>query len=119
MLQGGGLGIIGDYMFGEMKNRYGGGPLSGALGPTFSTAESILDLYGRAKNGDDLAGAAVRTVINNTPFANLFYTRMAIDYLITYRIQESLNPGYLSRMEALVSKEQGKTFIFPPSQYVR
>lgn len=119
MLQGGGLGLPGDYLFGEMKNRYGAGPLSGSLGPTFSTAESILDLYGRAKNGDDLAAAAVRTVINNTPFANIFYLRAGIDYMITYRIQEALNPGYLSRMEATVKKEQGKTFIFPPSQYVR
>lgn len=125
MLQGGGAGLLGDFMFGEMKSRYGNGPLSSMLGPTFATAESVLDLFGKAKSqaitGKDehLAASAYRTVINNTPFANLFYTRMAMDYLITYRLQESMNPGYLLRMEETAKREQGKSFLFPPSQTVR
>jgi hypothetical protein len=95
------------------------------LGPTAGTVESVLDLFGKAKSqaitgkDENLAANAYKVVINNTPFANLFYTRMALDYMITYRLQESMNPGYLSRMEEIAKREQGKSFLFPPSQYVR
>lgn len=119
MLQGGGLGIYGDFLFGEMRNRYGQTPVSNLLGPTFGTVNDVMDLYGRAKNGDDLAGNAVRVILNNTPFYNLFYTKPVIDYLIVYRMQESLSPGYLRRMEERIQKENNTSFIFPPSEYAQ
>jgi hypothetical protein len=117
MVQGGGLGIYGDFLFGEMKNRYGGGALSTLLGPTAGTFDSVVDIAQRARDGDDVAAQTFRTVLNNTPFINLFYTRAALDYLILYQIGENLNPGYLSRMEKRSEKETGSTFIYPPSQY--
>jgi len=119
MLQGGGLGIFGDFLFGEMKNRYGQSALGTLLGPTFATVGDVMDLFGRAKSGDDFAGQALRVALNNTPFANLFYTKAALDYLVVYRIQESLNPGYLKRMEERVQRENSQSFIFPPSQYAQ
>ena len=119
MLQGGGAGIFGDFLFGEMTNRYGAGPISSLLGPTFATADSIADLYGRAKKGDDVAAATVKLIISNTPGANIFYARAMLDYLVIYRVQEALNPGYLKRMEDRVKKEQNQTFFVPPSQVIQ
>ena len=118
MVQGGGLGIYGDFLFGEMKNRYGQGPMDTLLGPTWGTASDIADLYGRVKAGDDVAASAFRTALNNTPFQNLFYTRAALDYLILYQISESLNPGYLRRMERRIRQENENEFFVPPSQVV-
>lgn len=115
MTQGGGLGIFGDFLFGE-ANRFGGGLISTAAGPVLGAAEDLHELYGRALRGDDLASAALRTAVGNTPFANLFYTRAAMDYLILYSIQENLNPGSLRRMERRVERENGQTFLAPPSQ---
>jgi hypothetical protein len=119
MLQGGGAGIYGDFLFGEMKSRYGAGPLETFLGPTFSNLSSLADLYGRAMKGDDVAGSAVKFVINNTPGNNIWWAKAALDYGIIYRLQEGLNPGYLKRMETRIKKEQDQSFIFPPSQVIR
>jgi hypothetical protein len=119
MLQGGGAGIYGDFLFGEMKSRYGAGPLETFLGPTFSNLSSLADLYGRAMKGDDVAGSAVKFVINNTPGNNIWWAKTALDYGVIYRLQEGLNPGYLKRMEQRIKKEQDQSFIFPPSQVIR
>ena len=118
-LQGGGAGIYGDFIFGEMRNRFGGGVLNTVAGPVFGTAEDIMDIYGRVKAGDDAAAKAFRVAVNNTPFLNMFYTRMALDYLLLYNIQEQLNPGYLRRMERRIEKENGQTFLIKPSEVVR
>ena len=55
-------------------------------------------------------------MINNTPYANLFYTRAAADYLFLYSVQEALNPGALRRMERRIEKENGQTFLLSPSR---
>jgi hypothetical protein len=115
MVQGGGAGIYGDFLFGE-ASRSGGGTLETLAGPTFSEAGRVIDLYHRAIRGEDVAASGVRELLNNTPFAGLFYTRAALDYLLVYRIQEALNPGYLRRMERTVEKQNAQTFIARPSE---
>ena len=119
MLQGGAFGIYGDFLFGEMKNRFGGGFLATLAGPTFGTVEDIADIYGRLRSGEDAAAATFRTTVANTPFANLFYARIALDYLILYRIQEWMNPGYLRRMERRIERENAQQFLIRPSEAVR
>ena len=52
------------------------------------------------------------------PFVNLFYTRMALDYLVLYRLQEAVNPGFLRRMERRIERENAQHFVLPPSQAV-
>jgi hypothetical protein len=118
LVQGGGAGIYGDFLFGE-ANRVGGGTVESLAGPVISTGARVVDLYHRALRGDDVAAPAFREILNNTPYANLFYTRAALDYLIFYRIQESLNPGYLRRMEKRMQDEQNATFMFRPSEVVQ
>jgi hypothetical protein len=119
MVQGGGLGIYGDFLFGELKNRHGGGIITTLAGPAASSAQDIFDLVGRIRAGDDAAAAAFRTALNNTPFANLFYTRVAMDYLFLWSIQEALNPGAMKRMEKRIEQENAQTFWLRPSEAVR
>ncbi len=119
MVQGGGLGIYGDFLFGETRNRFGGNLPTTVLGPTLGgTASDIGDLYGRVLNGDDVAASAFSDVVNHTPFANLFYTRMAIDWFILHRIREGMNPGYLRRMERRIERENDQRFFIEPSRTV-
>lgn len=117
LLQGGGLGIYGDFLFGEY-DRYGGGLTSAILGPSLGKADPIGRMYSQAVAGK-LDGADVfQFAKNNTPFLNLFYLRTALDYLFLYDIQESLNPGFLRRMEKRIMDDSGQEFILPPSQTV-
>lgn len=126
MLQGGGMGIYGDFLFGQ-ASRFGGGLLETLAGPVPSEAARIIDLYHKALQDSQEKGPtealrragsnAFREGINNTPFINLFYSRIALDYLMFYRIQENMNPGYLQRVEAN-SKQQQRAYIVPPSSVI-
>jgi hypothetical protein len=117
MAQGGGLGIYGDFLFGEFS-RYGRSFLETLSGPTFGQFGDLGELWTRLRNGDDAAANFTRMVLNNTPFINLFYTRAALDYLILYQIQEMANPGYLRRMESRLQRENNQKFLVPPSRVV-
>lgn len=119
MAQGGGAGIYGDFLFGEVRNRFGGGIVSTMAGPTAGNVEDLADLWGRLREGDDTAAAAFRLLLNNTPFLNMFYSRIALDYLFLWRVQEWLSPGAIRRMERRIEKENAQTFLVRPSQAVR
>lgn len=116
-IQGGGFGIYGDFLLGQ-SDRFGGGLLSKIAGPVPGLIEDIDDIRARAFSGDDVAATAFRTLINNTPYLNLFYTRMALDYAILYEAQEAMNPGYLRRMEKRIKKENDQMFWLSPSEAV-
>ena len=116
MIQGGGLGIYGDFIFGDMS-RFGGGPVDTLAGPTIGVGADIIKLWQKAKNGDDPSASALSLALNNTPGLNLFYSRIALDYMFLYDIRESLNPGYLRRMEGRIKKENNQEFMYPPSRH--
>lgn len=118
MVQGGGAGIYGDYLFGEF-NRFGRDALSSLAGPTFGQINDVMEIYSRFKTGDDVGANIVRLMKNNTPFVNLFYTRAALDYLVLYQLQENMNPGFLKRMEQRVRRENDQEFLFPPSERIQ
>jgi hypothetical protein len=122
MMQGGGLGIYGDFLFGEY-NRFGGGALETLAGPGVGTVAEVFNLYQKSLgvitgSGDTLAGDVVALAKGNIPFANLFYLKGALDYLLWYQLQETINPGYLKRMERRVKKENNQTYWAPPSSVV-
>lgn len=115
MLQGGAMGLYGDFIFGE-NNRFGGGVIGSLAGPTAGSVEGAVDLWFRLRDGEDAAAASFRYAISHTPFANLFYARAAADYLFLYSVQEALNPGALRRAERRIEKENNQQFLITPSQ---
>ncbi|MEQ0457422.1 hypothetical protein [Klebsiella sp. JB_Kp027] len=117
MAQGGGAGLMGDFLFGEY-NRFGGGMASSLSGPFVGDVDQLRNLYLQARDGDAKAGDFLRFGINHTPFLNLLGVRQGMDYLILNRMQEWLSPGSLERYEQRVQKDQGNTFMLPPSQFM-
>jgi hypothetical protein len=117
MAQGGGLGIMGDFLFGEY-NRFGGGLASTLAGPAIGDVDQMRNLYLQARDGNAKAGDFLRFGINHTPYLNLMGVRQGMDYLILNRMQDWLSPGSLERYEQSVKKEQGNTFLLPPSQFM-
>lgn len=128
MAQGGGLGLFGDFLFGE-RDRFGGGFLTNLIaGPTVGTLDQlggvVQDLAKWAREGDPRAAKDARTgalgvIRNNAPFLNMFYLRWAADYLLWYRMMEAANPGYLQRYEDRVRREQHQTFWLRPTDAAR
>lgn len=117
-VQGGGFGIYGDFLFGE-SNRFGQSAIETLAGPTAGDAADLVSLLQSARNGDDPSAKALRFAVNNTPYMNLFYTRLAMDHLFLYELQEQLNPGYLRRMEKRVEDETGAEWNVRPTEALR
>jgi hypothetical protein len=118
LAQGGGLGLYGDFLFGEYS-RFGKSLVSSIAGPVAGAADTVAELYTRVRNGDDVAAVSFKALLDNTPFANLFWLRPLLDYAILFNIQESLNPGYLRRMERRVERQNEQQFLFKPSEVIR
>lgn len=117
MKQGGGLGLYGDFLLGE-ANRVGGGWASTILGPTFGgTLGDIERVVNAARRGEDPRAAALRAGLNNTPFANLFYARWAMDYTFLYSLQDAVDPGSVRRMQRRIERDNRQEFYLPPSSY--
>lgn len=126
-VQGGGAGLYGDFLFGQARDRYGHSALEALAGPTAGLAADAYSglrgglqapfdaLFDKAKQGDQNAAAAFFAIKNNFPMINLFYTRMALDYLIMYRLQNYMAPGSLERTEKNFKENVHQSFKVPPS----
>ena len=117
-LAGGAVSMYGDFILKDY-NRYGGGLLQTIGGPTFGLTEDLLKMVSFAREGnlDAASDKFIRTVAQRTPFVNLFYTKAALDYILLYGIQESLNPGYLERTQRKMKEEYGQEYLMRPSEF--
>lgn len=120
--QGGGAGLYGDVLFSQVLDRRFGDAAAQLLGPTFTDvfgSQGLAGITSRALQGQDASAAGVRFVQSNTPFLNLFYLRIALDYGAFYHLQEWMNPGSLRRMEREMQQRTGQSFIAPPADVVQ
>ncbi len=131
LTQGGGMGILGDFMFGNFS-RNGQSLGDTILGPTIGTGLQIMEIYNHMKqaaiSGDtsfrrghpmaDVGPELLRVTLDNTPFINLFYIRTALNYMFLWRIQEAMNPGFQRRRERRIQHETGQTFWLSPANAV-
>jgi hypothetical protein len=126
MAQGGAAGIYTDYLFGEAgKSKYGGNIISATAGPMAGSVANWVDVMNRIQSNvpggkeQDFGASALRAIVTDTPYANLFYTRLAVDYLFLWQLQENLNPGSLKRMEKRVTEDTGQSFWLSPAKSVK
>lgn len=114
LLQGGGAGIYGDFLFGE-ASRSGNSALESAAGPLLSDAARWLNLMAKAREGEAKAGEALTTALGTVPGANIFWLRPALDYLVLNAAREALSPGYLARQDQRRRKQFGQEPLLAPS----
>lgn len=121
LLKGGSLGLYGDFLFSE-SSQYGQSPFASALGPVAGLAEDFLKLtQGNAMElarGEDtnLGAELVRFAKSNTPGANLWYAKTALDRLVFNQLQEYFSPGYLRKMKRRAKKEFGQSYWWEPGE---
>lgn len=119
-LQSGGMGIFGDFLLNDV-NRFGGGLASTIGGPVVGFADdlkrlTIGNLQQAAEGEETKFGAeAIQFTKNYAPMINLWYTRLILDHLLFFHIQEAVNPGYLQRMQRRVEEQNDQTWWAPPS----
>lgn len=117
LTQGGGAGILGDFLFAE-ANRFGGSFASTLAGPVIGGGgESLQKLYLMAREGNVKSGQALSILLQNTPFLNLWYVRPTLDFLVLNALREHLTPGYLSRMDRTRRRDFGQERVVPRSAF--
>jgi hypothetical protein len=117
--QGGAWGIYGDFIF-SSRNRFGGGLVETAMGPTFGTAGDLWQIVQDARDAaitggeDTFSGSKMfSSVWANVPYANLFYAKPVLDYLVLNSLREALSPGYLRGQTRRRELEYGQERLDP------
>lgn len=117
-IRGGAGSIYGDFLLGEWS-RFGLPASATILGPTLGQIDRVAEIWsdiGHSKEGHWKAGrataqTALKMVRENTPFANMIYTKYAVDALIYWRLAEWISPGFLERHERNMKDKQGIQYI--------
>jgi len=113
MMAGGIGGVLGDHLFGSIGQAAGnsqgfGGPIVGTLGELGAIAAKYAAALSKGTKYDPWP-ALVHLGASNFPFANLFYLKGALDYLIFYHLFEAIQPGWWDRVnQARLKAGQGK-----------
>ncbi|WP_342052001.1 MULTISPECIES: hypothetical protein [unclassified Cupriavidus] len=119
--QGGGAGFLGDVLLrdssSDMSPQQG---LFELLGPNAGTLAQLYELtkgnIDEATAGKDthFGAEALRLARGHTPYLNMWYARAAVDHIGMHALQESLSPGYLSRMRQRARKEWDQDYWWKP-----
>jgi hypothetical protein len=114
LVRGGGLGIYGDFLFQEYS-KYGRSLQETLAGPAIGTFSDAVALAHKSATLNADAGDYFRFIKGVTPFSNLFYTEMAMNYMLFYGFMEAADPGYLRRMERSRRRDYNQEYWLPPS----
>ena len=125
LAQGGGLGFYGDTVIGMLAGdaRYGEGMAEILGGPVVGNIARATQIPKQFIEGDiDRAGqTGYRIFKSMLPGANIFYARLALDYLLFWNISEYLNPGWARNYEQRIRDETGQEYFdaVRPTEAVR
>lgn len=113
MQQGGGFGIMGDFLFDE-HNRTGADIAASLAGPTISDLQQINN----AVRSDNPQGQAVKLARDFMPGNNLWFTRVALDRMLADQVNEMVNPEYRQSYRAAErsAARQGTSFWWRPGE---
>lgn len=107
--QGGFLGIYGDLIFSPHTSP-GGALASAAMGPIGGMLNDASDIPGLIARGEveKARDKTARIAMSNVPFANLWFTKAAVDYFFMNEMKELMSPGYKRRMARQMEKTFGQ-----------
>lgn len=124
MAQGGGMGIVGDFLLTDPTANPGdatANAIKNVAGPTVGSAFDIgyklgvENIYEAANDKDThFAAEAIRTGRSHLPYVNLWYAKAALDHAGLHALQENLSPGYLSKMQRRARKDWNQDYWWEP-----
>lgn len=123
ILQGGGLGIFGDFLFMD-HTRQGNNLAATAMGPTFAAADKVFGHViganiARALKGQEthFAGDALYAGAGLLPGSNLWYLRAAFERAVVDQVALAIDDRAPKRMQRLTeeaNKNWGQSFWWEP-----
>lgn len=116
-VQGGSLGLVGDTLMGDFGKNYRT-YLQYAAGPVFGQLDTLFDIKQQAQQGKNVEWPATKLLLNNAPFANLFYLRPVLDYFVLWNLQAMMSPGSLERSESRTETQNHQQYLVKPSDHV-
>jgi len=124
ILQGGGLGIFGDFL-GSSTNRLGGGAAETIAGPVASLVKDLgffaYDNTRRALDGKDtkFAADAIGLAAKYAPGSSLWYLRLGMDRMVIEQLQMANDPDAAARLRRRIRKYQkdyGQDYWWAPGK---
>lgn len=122
-LQGGALGIYGDFLYGAGHTRYGSGILESAAGPTLGPLLEMglvqpINAIAKARQGKETHFLAqeAQDLKGFVPGGNIWFTKAALDHMIFQNVFEALSPGYLSSIRQRTQREYGQDWWWTPGE---
>jgi hypothetical protein len=121
--QGGGSGILGDFLYAGVSRAERGFYMTVVGGPTGGLVDDLVrltggNIQGLAEEKDTHFGRELaRFVQRNTPGTSLWYSRLAVDRLMWERLQELLDPHAAHRWRRLerdAMRERNQEFWWRP-----
>jgi hypothetical protein len=112
LAQGGGIGLAGDFAFGEV-NRMGGGLIETLAGPVLGDVGALAKIFYKTRddtynlNGETVHGRGhyqdiwpdlLHFTKNHIPLANMLGVKGVLDYAVWQQLFEAASPGYWDRM---------------------
>ena len=128
--QGGGAGILGDFLLAD-QNRFGQSLAATLAGPTvgrieavgnmlFGTAQQQLGLYGgKPADIEGRLAAMAKGGLANIPGSKLWYTRLALERLLFDQVNKATDPKWSKRQktrERRMRKETGQRYWWKPGK---
>lgn len=124
MLQGGGLGIFGDFMFSQV-NRMGGGLKGTIAGPSIGMLDDLRNLtLGNAvelSQGKDtnFGSESVKFLSKYTPGSSIWYLRAGLERQLFDRLQDWVDPDAAKKFRRkvkLYEREYGQGMWWAPNE---
>jgi hypothetical protein len=124
VLQGGGLGLYGDFLFSDL-NRYGGGLMRTLAGPTVERINDAWNLTaGNIAQGvqgekTNFGRELVKFMRGNTPGGTIWYVRQAYERVLLDQLQFLIDPEAnkaFKRQQRNWDKNFGQEFYWRPGE---
>jgi hypothetical protein len=124
LLQGGGLGIYGDYLNAALS-RTGRDITSDLAGPVFGLANEASKLVfpkiRKMYEGEEVKPGAelARLIKSNTPGSSLWFARLALDRMVWDQLQMQIDPEWrksFRRVENRAREDYGQEFWWRPGE---
>ncbi|MEP2449812.1 MAG: hypothetical protein ABJH70_04180 [Nitratireductor sp.] len=124
MLQGGGLGIYGDFLFSNV-NRYGSGFSTTLAGPVVQRADDLWKLTGgnliQLASGEKthFGRELVKFARGNVPGSNIWYLRLAFERTVFDQLQYLADPEAnraFKRQQQFWKREFGQDYFWKPGR---